>query len=261
MTRCPRSVAVMMAAALVLTGCGRNGGDDFPPSPVDSSRVSGMPTTSLVPGQEVDVANLFKTVDAATNKMRSYVEVDVTDLAMGTQTVQGKQSYVVDQNDRANGKLRLSLDNSTEVIGIGSTYYLKTATSNGKYSKTTADALTAQGIDLPDLTQSSNSDQLVAYIKEGSFVGTETAAGVTGRHYRLKVDPKFWSEVSGLPLDDATIAAAQPGDLDMWTNSDDVLVQLIAKLDIGGIKGSVTQTVTEVNKPVSIQAPSADQVA
>ncbi|HCX85168.1 MAG TPA: hypothetical protein DHV14_08550 [Micrococcales bacterium] len=139
---------------------------------------------------------------------------------------------------------------TVEAIFVDGQVYLRAASVTGDgWRVTDRDAL---GLDL------SSSDPLAQmHAFEGALiaaerVGEEMAAGVPTTHYSVVIDSARMAE-SGRD----TTAMPPEVPYELWLDEQGRVVQMIMDL---GSAGRATMTMTELDQPVDISAPAADQI-
>ena len=98
-------------------------------------------------------------------------------------------------------------------------------------------------------------------------LGTETVNGQRATHYRGTLDYEKLADTIEDEKVKAQLAKLGPVPVDVWIDGDDNVVKLHTKLDAAAFSSAVsdgsvelTMTISDIDEPVVVEAPPADQV-
>lgn len=249
---------VIGAAALILaTGCSA-------PGTVTSTAVPAASTAAPAPaspasGQEVDKNQLLEDLAAASNRATTYaMEMTLKGTAAG-QDVSGTINALVDQTDKANPRMKYSMDlggMAMEMIMVDGNSYVKMALLGDTWMKMTAEQMAQAGVDTPGVGASSGLEAARDSIQKVVFLGEEEVGGHATRHYRATVDAAAFDQMggSGLEIEGETF------DYDLWVDADNLMRRFSMTGQAEGSPLQMTATFDKWGEPVSIEAPDPSTV-
>ena len=238
--------ALVSAAAttllLALAGCGGNDA-----TAKDSSSSSSSASADALSGTEfVDL--LKGAIDKATT---AHVTLDLGG-SMGTAA--GDADFTKSPPEAAI-KLSMGQLGDAEVRLVDGTLYLKSASLGDKWVSTSMDdAKSPLGPLGQQLDLTKTIETFADSVTSATDKGSEDVDGESLHHYTATVDPQ--KLVASLPSSAGTGSLPKTMTQDWWFDKDGLLRKFSS--DLGGT--SVTVTLSDWGKDVSIEAPPADQV-
>ncbi len=216
-----RLVAAALAGLLVLAGCGGAG--------TVTSSAPASAATGPTPGQVLSHTEFVPRFVAGANA----VTTGAFTMAGGSDGGGMRFAGVFDQSDPANRKLRFTVETQDamvlEVVIVDGVTYTRAEGERFQRTPTPADIATEQ------LTPGKYAESVADDVTGVSYVGKETMAGVETDHY-------------------AVTTATSSGTVTMHVFLDD------RDRPVHAIIGGGTITYTQLDEPVTITAPPADQV-
>jgi hypothetical protein len=247
-----RTAAALLAAALALTACSNITRGHPDSASMTSAKLGAILTAGA---KTVTTAHMDMSVDAA--------GVSVT--AKGDEQQTNGQTSAVDISEQ------ITNVGSLEMIVVTDQLYLKLPDALNPTDKpwvritsNTSDPTLAPFVKALDaLKYSASMDRSAIFAEATDHIvskGKAQVDGVATDHYALTV------LVDKLPSDFPDITTVKAAGIDaipieLWVDSHGRTVKLAEKLAVGGQQSSTNVTMSAFNKPVTITAPPADQVA
>lgn len=249
------SSSVDSSAAPDAKGSATPGGSTGPDGDSSDASSPGAPVVAgAKPGDSITAKQFGKLLAAAFEKATT-AEVEMTSKAKdSTTTFSGDIDFTGEEPELAltmvggampsgqKGDLRL----------VDGALYLKTGMSGDKFIKIPASDVAGAGLDLSALDPSKTVDMFAQAATSVKYVGEEEVDGDALQHYALQLDP------SKMNLNKAVLSQYPKSiDYDVWFDADGRVRTI--DMTIGKL-GSTSVTYEDWGDPVSISAPSADDV-
>ena len=256
---------VLALSGLAACGGGSDSGDSSnnafsvggSSSSASSTGSSAPSAPDLQPGDSVSkdqMADLMKT--AATSMKTAHVTMNMDG------SVSGQSMTVKAQGDMQVSPMaeHLTMDlmgQQIEVLMVDNTMYMKSALLGGgdKWAKADLSALGGAGLSDAMSNPLSLIDKMADAVTSATYKGEEKVAGTDTKHYTYTVDTK--KAVGALGTSASEAAMPDSISADIWIDDQGRMVQSKTAM---GSTGTVTMTMSDFDKDVSISAPPSDQV-
>lgn len=254
--------ACAVAGALVLSGCGDDGGKD-------TADASGSPTSATSPGTSTTAG-----ADEAPAKGQVDVAEFVDDLREGAEgsdsshariTIKAAGQTLVTEGDFDNNDgdpvARMSMEipgaGPVEIRLVDDTFYMNMGEmTGGKFAKLDIEDLppdTARSLEAMD--PGAQIDQYAKAIKAVEFIGEEKHSGVDTEHYRVKMDS---TKLEGMP---GGAALPKTVVMDLFLDDENRLRGLAMATKVQGQAMTMEGTFSDFGKDVEVEAPAKSEIA
>lgn len=268
----PASIAALLAASVLLAGCGDDGSGDADADKSSEPTTSASSATSddeTDPGAssgstdgdsgELTVANFNETTIGALEAAGSYRVRGTTTSAGATSTIESEATY---ENGKPliHGKTTPGSPQQIETVAADGVVYIKAdglGIPAGKWLK--IDPNDPANANNPLTALAATSDPEVALramgeLKSLDLVGQEEIDGVDTDHYRAVMSTENYAEALGLP---AEIASSLPATIpvDMWVDEDNRPIRYDIEMTVGGVDNKTSQTYYDFGADVTVTVP------
>jgi hypothetical protein len=246
-------VPVLVAAAVLLTGCDQTKWIDEVSAPATPTDAAGLAAFLLDGTASIRSAHLELEVDAAGNKITG----------TGDETLSDGRADAFDLTETIPG-----VGDIRVLMTEGQTYVQLPAGLNPSdkpwlliSAESTNPVVQQLATSLQSVTESSSLDQYTAFTQAATvrLVGSEQVDGVDATHYALVVDvPKLPNDTPG--RSDLLSAGLLKLPVELWVDAQGRPVKVTEELTVQNQKITTLVTLGNFDEPVTITAPPADQV-
>jgi hypothetical protein len=272
------SIAVLLASALLLAGCGdgdKDAGDAGPSGDTSSDAGSASPSDDGTDASEsseeggssgaLDEESFYETITKAQQDAGSYRSTSTTSSAGIDMVLDGEASYV-DGKLLAHAQSQPGNPQKIESVVADGVLYLKSdgmGVPAGKWLKLDPEDPANEGGPLAGLAAAADPEaalRAVGALESLELVGSEKVGGVDADHYRAVMSTANYAKVLGLPAEVADILPPRLP-FDMWIDEDDRPVKFTLTFEVDGIRSSTEQTYFDYGADIDVEVPAdADTV-
>ncbi len=252
-----RLLAALAAGLTLLGGC-----SSAAPASAPASTAASAPATAA-PGSAESVDALMARMVAAQAGVKTYTMTMDTKTAVGGAEVSMTMNGAVDQSDPANVKMKIDSTiggMDTKMLQVDGERYMQMALTGGKWVKLPKGQAGQFESTAGSTDFAGTLDSIKSSVKSIESLGEETVEGVKATHHRLTIDTAALSKLgqSEGTLGDDTFV------YDVWLDDASlvrkVAMDLTMKADGKSVPLKVTGLMGGYNEPVTIVAPSADEI-
>lgn len=262
-----RLAAVLVAAPLVLSGCGGSGTTSpAPGAPNTSTAAVALP--AVAPGQTVDKDAFVEAMTKAQQEAKtSAINMDM-DITTQGKTTKVTVAGVADLSDPASPRMKLGMtvpgvSAPIDMIMIDNSVFMKMPQSGDKYLQMSmADLTKATGQDLTQLMDPSKQlERSKAAITQVTFIGDEDVNGTKTRHYRAVLDGQAAMAMAGQTSLPSTMSLSNSIPYDLWMDEKFRPRKITMNMSMGSaMTMKMSGTMDKYGEPVTITRPPASQV-
>lgn len=259
--RSRRTLATVAAAAslFAVSACGTQQGDGASATSHQSQQAQDVSDASLTPGQQVDPGELFARMKAGSEDLttaRMAMSATTSGMSMRAhgvvdfRTTPAEVALTMSVPAMGSEPMRVRLVDGTVYMDMG-------RLTAGKFVKVDPAELKGElggGDLLGSMDPMKSLDSLGAGFVKAQYVGSKEVRGETLEHYRLTVDT---SKLDSAMKGQGSVALPDTIDLDLWLDGQDRTRR--ATIDLGRT-GTLDVVIGGFGRPVTIQAPPADQI-
>ncbi len=254
-----RQLVGTVAGLMLLAACAQ----PAQPAAPGASSAASVPATSAGASDGNDIEGFMGAVVAAQRAVRTYaIDMRMQAPVAGSQT-EIVMKGVIDQTDPANINMRMDMDMgglAMKTLKVDGDMYVQLGATGTKWMKVPKDQMAQyeSTTDSADLTV--GLEKAKGAMKSIDLVGEEAVDGVATKHYRITVDAKGLSSITG---SDASLADEDFA-YDVWLDASSrlrkVAMDVTARADGEDLPLKVAATMGRYDEPVSITAPAAKDV-
>ena len=254
--------ALVLAAALLVAGCGAPAATTTTSTTTSSTTTAATSTTSTTTSTTtssapasgtVDKDALLKQLTAGNATVKTMTTTMDIAIKSADKTATTAMVMAVDQSDPKHLRASMTMNigvGDMAVVMDGDNYYLQMA---GTWYKMTKEQLQKTGGTAPDTsTQADTLNKLGGKIQKVELIGTEQVEGVATKHYRLTLDGSAFGDLG-------TGATAAPTTdtipYDLWVDDGGVMRKYSIALQETDSSITMTGVVSKINQPLAITIP------